>query len=195
MNRLRLVSVMPKVFAQASDQVPDPGDEQRRKNRPADKTKRLPQRWLDHGNKERREKQRHRGENGSLPRRIFAPIVLQDLIDDSIPTSLRGDVAGALRVRIVGLENRRAVSLLGELLIVKRPLLRINQRVIGEREQRELTRSFLGISIDVWMPFAGQLAIGGFDLTSGCRWLNAQDLIIIGHRKGIVSGRYATSAY
>src|SRR5205807_1087096 len=83
----------------------------------------------------------------------------------------------------------------GALLIVKRPLLRIDQRVIGEREQCELARGFLGTSIDVWMPFAGQLAIGGFDLSSGCRWLNAQDLIVIGHRKGIVSGRYATSAY
>src|SRR3989442_5888352 len=101
MNWVRLVSVLTKVFAQPGNQMPDARNEQRRKNRTADETKRLPQRRLDHSDEERGQKQRDRRKHCSLSRGIFAPIVLKDLIDDAIPTRLRCNVARALCVRII----------------------------------------------------------------------------------------------
>ena len=58
--------------------------------------------------------------------KVIAPIILENLIDYTVPASLSGDGAGTLRVGIVGIQNRAAASWLIELLIVKGAFLRID---------------------------------------------------------------------
>ena len=65
---------------------------------------------------------------------------------------------------------------------MKSPLLRIDQRVIGERKQREFARGFFGPLVNIGMFFAGQLTVGRFDLGHRGCLLYAQDLIVVGHR-------------
>src|SRR3954462_4097037 len=101
--------------------------------------------------------------------------MLENLVDDSIPARLH--VTCTLGVGIIGMKNRcrRSVCFRRELLIVEGPLLGIDQRVIRQRKQRKIARSFLRASIYIRMAFAGELAIGGFNLGGGRRPLNAQD--------------------
>ena len=67
---------------------------------------------------------------------------------------------------------------------MKRSLLRIDQSVIGERQQCKLTGRSFRFAVNIGVMLARQLSVGGFDLSGGRRLLNAQDLVVIGHRKG-----------
>src|SRR5687767_14416164 len=97
------VCVMAKVFAQASNQVPHPGHEQRHENGATDHAERLPQRRLDHGDEKRRKKKRHRRKDGPLASNTLAPIILENLIYDAVPTRLH--LARTLRVRILRMQD------------------------------------------------------------------------------------------
>src|ERR1041384_8712579 len=71
-------------------------------------------------------------------------------------------------------------------MIVKCPLLRIDERVIGQRQQRKLARRLFRTAVDVGVAFAGELPICRFDFGGCRRRLYAQDLVIIRHYKGNV---------
>jgi len=64
-------------------------------------TERLPQGRLDHRHKERRKEERNSSEDGALAFHILAPIILEYLIDNPVPASLGGNVAGPLSMRVV----------------------------------------------------------------------------------------------
>src|SRR5712692_9330772 len=122
---------MGNVFAQPADQMPDAHDEKGRQNRLARHAERLPQRRLDHRHKECRKEERNRSEDGALAFHVLASIIFEYLIDDSVPASLGGDVAGPLSMRVVLQPQKTSLSrALIELLVVERSFLRIDQRVV-----------------------------------------------------------------
>src|SRR6266576_4391225 len=135
---------MRDVFAQPPDQMPDAYHEESHQNRLAHYAKRLPQRRLDHCYKERRKEKSDRGEDGALALHVLAPIILEYLIDDPVPASLGSDIAGPLSMRVVVQSEESCLPrALIELLIVECSFLRIDQRVVGKRQERELARRLL----------------------------------------------------
>ena len=165
LDRLRTISVVIEVFAQPRRQMPNADHEKRQHDCPAGVVKSLPKMRLEHRDKKRRKKKRHGREDRSLASDTLAPIILEDLIYDAVPTRLH--LARALRVRILRMQDGSGLRTLVELLIVKRAFLRIDQRVVSQRQQRELACSFLGSTIYIGMLLARQLAIGGLDLVGG----------------------------
>src|SRR5207253_1203715 len=149
MKIVRLVRVMPEVFAQSPDQMPDTRHEECYQDRSSNQTKRLPQWRFDHRHEKRRKKERDSCEDRPLPLMILASIILQNLIDDPVPARLSRDVAGALCVRIIRSENRTSTLASVQLSIVKSALLRIDQRVISQRQHREFPGRLLRASIDI----------------------------------------------
>src|SRR5258706_12341490 len=124
--------------------MPDTHHKERDQNRLARHAERLPQRRLDHCHKERRKKKRNRGEDGALALHIFAPIILKYLIDDPVPASLGGDVAGSLRMRVVVQPKKRERSRgLIKLLIVECSFLRIDQSMVSQRQKSGLAGRLL----------------------------------------------------
>ena len=81
--------------------MPEAGGKQRNQDHPTRDIERLPERRLDHRDEKSRKKKRHGRKDGPLPFHVFPAIGFQDLIDDAVPSRLRGDVASALRVRII----------------------------------------------------------------------------------------------
>ena len=75
---------------------------------------------------------------------VLASIILEYLIDDPIPTRLRGNVAGPFGMWVIVQAEKGTLSgTLIKLLIVKRSFLRIDEGVIRQRQHCELTCRFL----------------------------------------------------
>src|SRR6266849_4860205 len=113
--------------------MPNTNHEQRPEDCLAHQAERLPQWRLDHGYKKRREEERHGSKHGPLPLANLTPIILQNLVYDSVPTSLRCNGARALSVWVVRVKDRSPTFFLIKLTIVKGALLWIDQRVISKR--------------------------------------------------------------
>jgi len=86
---------------QPADQMPDAHYEASPKS-PCPHNRTTAQGRLDHSPQERRKEERNSSEDGALAFHILrlAPIILEYLIDNPVPASLGGNVAGPLSMRV-----------------------------------------------------------------------------------------------
>src|SRR5262249_31542136 len=100
-NVIRLISIVSKILAQPTYQVPDTNHKQSYQNGSSDDVERLPKRRLDHSHKESRQKERYGCKHGPLSLQVLAPVRLKNLIYDSVPTSLSSNIPCPLRMWII----------------------------------------------------------------------------------------------
>jgi hypothetical protein len=176
LNLLWLVSVALNIFVQARCQMPDADQREGDHNgaaRPLIED--MPEMRPQHRDEEGREKERDGREDGLFKDILIAALLFEHEVNGPVPARLRRRLAHTLRVNIVGVKNRAARPdriALCPLRVVEGTLLRVAQRPVGQRKQREGARRLLRATVDIRVHFTRKSAVSRFDFGPGRRSLD-----------------------